>query len=277
MYGVNVFMIKITRIAVQKRNKSRYNIFVDRGNGEEYGFSVHEDVLIKYRLRKGMEFQEDELLLWIHEDEQKKAYHQCIHYLSYRMRSIEEVRRYLVKKEVQQEHIDTVILQLQEQNLLDDHAFAEAFVRSKKDSSFHGPEKIKQDLRKKGVRDDIINKALYLYPKEEQVEKLQTWLKKQKRDKRLSHQAFTTRLTDRLQRRGFSRTIIAEAMERVRFMDGQEDEWEAIVYQGEKVVRRYKGKYEKWEFEQRVKRALYQRGFSLATINAYVDYLQKED
>ena len=45
----------ITKITTQKKNKERYNIFMDEGKGEQYAFSVDEAVLIKYQLKKGME------------------------------------------------------------------------------------------------------------------------------------------------------------------------------------------------------------------------------
>lgn len=50
-------MPNITKITTQKKRKDRYNIFVD----EKYAFSVDEEVLLKFQLKKGMEL--DDLLL----------------------------------------------------------------------------------------------------------------------------------------------------------------------------------------------------------------------
>ena len=91
-------MAVITKITAQVKNKSRYNIFLDHGRGEEYAFSVDEDILIKYNLKKGLELDEEYLIELIDEDEKKKCYHLSIHYLSYRMRSVEEVRTYLERR-----------------------------------------------------------------------------------------------------------------------------------------------------------------------------------
>ncbi|MGV3466194.1 MAG: recombination regulator RecX, partial [Heyndrickxia sp.] len=41
----------ITKITVQKNLSDRYNIYLD----EEYAFSVDEDVLTRFQLRKGKE------------------------------------------------------------------------------------------------------------------------------------------------------------------------------------------------------------------------------
>ncbi len=145
-----VFVAIVTKISVQKRNKSRYNLFLDRGQGEEYAFSVDEDLLIKYGLKKGLELDEKELMKLIDEDEQKKAYHLAINYLSYRMRSVEEVRAYLQKKEKEERHIEAVIKQLINQRLLNDTEFADAFIRTKKITLMKGPLKLKQELVTKG-------------------------------------------------------------------------------------------------------------------------------
>ena len=39
-------LVKITRITTQKNNSERFSIFIDKGNGEEFGFGVDQDVLI---------------------------------------------------------------------------------------------------------------------------------------------------------------------------------------------------------------------------------------
>ena len=40
----------ITKISIQKKAVDRYNIFLD----DNYAFSVTEDILIKFNLRKGL-------------------------------------------------------------------------------------------------------------------------------------------------------------------------------------------------------------------------------
>jgi regulatory protein len=41
-------MKKITKIEYQKKNKERFNIYID----DEYGFAVDISILIKYSLKK---------------------------------------------------------------------------------------------------------------------------------------------------------------------------------------------------------------------------------
>lgn len=91
-------MAVITKIEVQKRTKERFNIYIDKGQGEEYGFSVNQAVLIKHGLQKGLEIDEVEIANILYNEEVQKAYLQAISYLSYQMRTKQEVEEYLRKK-----------------------------------------------------------------------------------------------------------------------------------------------------------------------------------
>lgn len=91
-------MAVITKIEVQKRTKERFNVYIDKGQGEEYGFSVNQVTLIKHGLQKGLEFDDVELANILYNEEVQKAYLQAISYLSYQMRTKQEVEEHLRKK-----------------------------------------------------------------------------------------------------------------------------------------------------------------------------------
>lgn len=60
-----------------KRSKERFNIYIDKGQGEEYGFSVDQVILIKHGLQKGLEIDEIELgNILYNEEVQKHIYKQ---------------------------------------------------------------------------------------------------------------------------------------------------------------------------------------------------------
>ncbi len=66
-------MAVITKIEVQKRSKERFNIYIDKGQGEEYGFSVDQVILIKHGLQKGLEIDEIELGNILYNEEVQKS------------------------------------------------------------------------------------------------------------------------------------------------------------------------------------------------------------
>lgn len=91
-------MTVITKIEVQKRSKERFNIYIDKGQGEEYGFSVNQSILMKHGLQKGLEIDEVALGNILYNEEVQKAYLQAISYLSYQMRTKQEIEDFLRKK-----------------------------------------------------------------------------------------------------------------------------------------------------------------------------------
>ncbi|MDT8860972.1 recombination regulator RecX [Alkalihalobacillus sp. MEB130] len=266
-------MAVIAKIEVQKRNKSRYNIFLSTGQSVEYALSVDEDLLIKHRLTKGLEINEETLIQLIDEDEKKKAYHLAINYLSYRIRSVQEMKQYLEKKEKEPRHIREVLDELLKQGLLNDEEFAKAFIRSKQLTLMKGPLKLKQELKQKGIADETIEAAIALFSEEEQKKKVLTWLEKQqsRRSSKISSKAFKDKLSNQLLSKGYSQRVIIEAFSKLDFEEEDTEEWDAICFQGDKVRKKLEGKYTGWEYEQRLKQQLYRKGFPLELIDQYIE------
>lgn len=160
----------IVKIEVQPKKKNRFNIYVDRGNGEIFAFSVGEDVLIKHGLRKGMELDELDIDAILHEDQIKAAFNKALTFLGYRMRSEKEVRDYLVSQGIDERVIERVMVELQLKNYVNDKEFAEAFVRTQMKTTLKGPGIIKAELGQKGIESDLIEAALHHFTKERQIE-----------------------------------------------------------------------------------------------------------
>ncbi|GGF23244.1 regulatory protein RecX [Halobacillus andaensis] len=264
-------MAKITRITTQKKSKNRYNIYLDRGQGEAYGFSVDEDILIKYRLQKSMELEESTIEALIQKDTIHKVYTQTINYLSYRMRSEKEIRDYLVKKEVDEEHINEIIRRLYQEKLLDDLEFAKALVRTRITTSSKGPIMLKKELIEKGVDASLADEAVQEFPFDRQVEKaVKLAEKKLKSDRKKSQRQQIQNVQQHLMQKGFTSDVVKESLTRLP-EEEEEQEWEAVVFQGEKLLRKYERKSEGYELKQKIKSGLYRKGFSFELIDRFID------
>lgn len=265
-------MAKITRITTQKRNKQRYNIFLDHGQGENYAFSVDEDILIQYMLRKGMEIDEETIETLMEKDSFHKAFTLALNYLSYRMRSEKEIRTYLWDKEVDDEKIEYVVKRLKEENYLNDTEFAIALVRTRMQTSSKGPLLVKKELHEKGVAKPTASEALEHYTFDEQVEKATKLVEKKLRldgKKSFREQIQKTRQT--LMQKGFTNDVIQVVMEEVQDDKDEDAEWDAVVFQGEKALRKYSSKSEGYELKHKVKGALYRKGFAFEYIDRFLD------
>ncbi|MED4475622.1 recombination regulator RecX [Oceanobacillus caeni] len=264
-------MKKIAKITTQKRTKNRYNIFLTNGDQEEYAFSVDEAVLVEFNLRKGLEMSDSMIEMLLEKDSIQKSYTMAIHFLSYRMRTKKEMREYLVKKEVIPEQITIIMERLIKEKLLDDKLFAEMFVRTRMNTSSKGPLLIKKELIEKGVTSAIVEEAIHLYPYEAQFEKVSKMLEKKiNAGKRESYKQQIQKLQANLLQKGFSQAVISDAISQMNEGEDKEAEWDAIVYQGDKLLRKYSKKYEGFILQQKLKEAMYRKGFQVEYINRYL-------
>lgn len=267
-------LIKITRITTQKKNKHRYNIFIDEGQGERFGFSVDEDVLIQYNLRKGLELDDAMQATLREQDTWQQSYSKVIGYLGYRMRTKQEVYDYLLKNDVEQEHVAEIIERLIEQNLLDDRAFSEAFVNTRVQTTLKGPALIKQELLQKGVSADIADEAVMAIDTDVQYEKAQKIVeKKLKKSSKHSQRKQLQNIQANLLRQGFSESVIQDVLAEASAMD-KDAEWEALVYQGERLLRRHQQKTSGFDLQQKIKAGLYRQGFDMEHIGRFLDALE---
>ncbi|WP_176554465.1 recombination regulator RecX [Bacillus sp. Marseille-P3800] len=268
-------MTTISKITVQKKAKQRYNIFVLENEVERYSFSVDEAVLIKYGLRKGIELDEAFMKTIVDADEAKKTFHLAVHYLSYRMRSEKEIVDYLRSKEREEDHIKQAVLRLKEERLIDDLAFAHAFVRSKANQGFIGPTKLKQQLYVKGVSEQHSDEAISEYDVTWEVEQLLLWKEKQDRKSgqtKFSKQQQINKWKTQLISKGFTLEAITQFLKSLDDEKDIEEERAALDYQGEKLFRTYERKYsDSFELKQKMIQALYRKGFSFEDAKAFVD------
>ena len=89
----------------------------------------------------------------------QKAKDAAYNYLSYRARSVKEVRDKLVQKEFAEEIIEQLVDDLQRQKLLNDREFAHRFVEARLGRA-NGSRKLAQELRRKGIETEIIDEVL---------------------------------------------------------------------------------------------------------------------
>jgi len=273
-------MVKITKITTQKNTIGRYNIFIDDGKGEKFGFGLDEDILISSGIAKGQELSDEALQTIIEKDTAHKCFTLALQYLSYRMRSKKEIRNYLIKKEQDPTHIEEALNRLEEQGYIDDAAFAGAFVRTKVNTTSKGPLVIRKELQEKGIAEAAADQAMTYYTFEKELEKavklagskLQAKAKK-------SHQEKIQLAQQQLLSKGFSSAAAKEAVS-LALKDTDQDtdaELEAVRFQGDKLWRRYAQKAEGYELIQKIKTALYRKGFPMELIQKYIEEAKEKD
>ena len=115
----------ITALEVHKRNKEQIRLFVD----DE--FAMELPLLQAAHLHKGQRLTQTEFDELAQSGTLQNAYDRALRFLSYRPRSSEEVRRYLVKNCLEETIVSEVIERLRSRAYLDDESFARFWLDSR--------------------------------------------------------------------------------------------------------------------------------------------------
>ena len=264
----------ISKITRGKNNPERYNIYLE----EKFAFSVDEAVLIRYQLTKGKEVDQWTLEEINFEDEVRKAYNKALYYLGFRMRSEGEVRKKLKEKEFGDAVIDEAVKKLYTFNFLDDRAFSEALMRTQVKSSKKGPKAIQQDMQKRGIDKQVQKDVLDSYSEEEQLEVAKGLAEKiAAKESAKTPNQIKQKINDSLMRKGYSYTLIKQAIADLD-LEKDEDQWtESVTEQGDKLWNKHSKKLSGRDLISKVKQGLYQKGFPGEVISEYVEKKEQED
>lgn len=187
----------ITAITAQKRDKKRVNIFFDG----EFAFGISR--IVAAWLQVGQNLTDEQISKLISEDQDEIAYQRAIKLITYRDRSIAEIRQSLHQKQIPEEIIENVINRLGENGLLDDKRFANLWIENRNEFRPRSHRMLALELRKKGISEDIISQVLENTTADEELAH-KAAQKQIRRYKTLEWQDFRRKLGSFLARRGFS-------------------------------------------------------------------------
>lgn len=199
---------KITALKIQKRDKSRVNVFLD----DEYAFPVSLDAALE--LKKGQELSDAEIDALKNADAYSKAYNASLRYLSYRQRSQSELEIYLKKKEYSEEITAHTVERLLEKGYLNDAEFARMWIADRNRFRPRAARALRMELRQKGVDNSVIDEALIGLDEEEAAwnavqSKLARW-------QSLDDFELRKKVSGFLGRRGFGYDAVRSVLERAK-------------------------------------------------------------
>jgi regulatory protein len=196
--------MRITALQPQTKDPERLNLFVD----DEFLMGINALIALQMHLKVGQELTQQQVEQLRQEEALQQAVARGLNYLSFRPRSREEVRRYLVRKETPADLIDRVLERLEQLELINDQAFAEFWMESRARFNPKGAQAIKSELRQKGVTREVVDEMVDDEQDEERAR--QAAHKKAMSlvgQSGMDFKTFRARLGPFLQRRGFSYEI----------------------------------------------------------------------
>jgi len=140
----------------KKLKDDKYIITLDNGTV----IDIYEDVIIKNNLLYKKEIDINLLNKIESDNEYQKVYDMALKYIMVRLRSVNEIKVYLKKKNVSLEVIEDVVDKLIKNNFLNDDNFARAFIQDKLNFTSMGKYKLINELNILKVDNDIIDKYI---------------------------------------------------------------------------------------------------------------------
>lgn len=254
-----------------KKEKTGYLLTTKSG----LKMTISEDSLVRHRLLKGSEVSE-ELLNQVKEEASFDiGYQKALNYLSYQLRSEQEITDYLKKQEISFPQIVKIMDKLKELSLLNDQVFAESYVRTAIRTTDKGPQGVKEFLMKKGVDGGTIDDALSLFDHTHQLVLGKRLTEKMLRKyQQKSQKERVNKIRQQLFIKGFHADVISQLIDELDF-DEEEDEYGLLVKQGDKLWRRHE-RLDTRKRHQKITQSLYQKGFSFDDINRYIEEKEME-
>ena len=168
--------MRITAITQQKRDSSRYNIFIDG----VYAFALPMQDILYFKLKEGQEAAEETIafirknLIYI------KAQDTALRFLGYKMRTVQEIRQKLLEKEFAEDVIAQVLAFLEKYGYADDREYCRRYIREKLRLKPKSGYALGLELRQRGVSSCIIEEVLAETEIDEASDALR-WLEKKSR------------------------------------------------------------------------------------------------
>jgi regulatory protein len=193
--------MQITAIQQAKKDEEKVNIFLDG----VFWSSFTKDDLIKFGLHKGLTLSQEEADELKKKSRVSKVKMQAFRHFSGALKSEQDIRTYLYKKELEKEAIEEVVTFLKEHSVINDEYFAERFTDMKIRAKKYSMNRIRAELKKKGVSDRIIKDIPQLKDTDEELEAIQKYVS---RNTNLPQE----KLIQRLLMRGFKYDVIKKVL-----------------------------------------------------------------
>lgn len=192
----------------ERRGGRRSNVYLDG----RYAFSLTTELAVQ-ELHVGDAISADRYSALVLKDQQARAYDAALHFLGSRPRSEREIRDRLARHDFDVQVVDRVIERLRRIQLVDDAAFAAYWVEQRATHRPRGARLLKQELRQKGVSQDVVAEAL---PADDDDEGAYRAAQRKASSLRaLDERPFKQRLGAFLQRRGYNYEMIRGVVARL--------------------------------------------------------------
>lgn len=245
-------------VRYQKVGKDKYKIFLD--NKET--ITLYENVILANNLLLNKEIDKEKLDILVKQNDIEDLYSKVLSYIAYRIRSVKEVRGYLVKKGANEYLTDYIIDKLKKTGYLNDDLFCKYYILDKINLTLDGPFKMRKYLQDNDISNETIDKYLNSYEDnfKERIDKLIN--KYLKLNNKLCGNALKTKIYNNLVNLGYDKNMILSLINNYDFNNNSNAK---KIY--DDLYKKYSSKYEGYELDMVIKQKMYQKGYNVNEIN----------
>ncbi|GAB4530940.1 MAG: RecX family transcriptional regulator [Anaerolineales bacterium] len=198
--------MKITALRLQKHNPNRVNVYLDG----EFAFGLSR--IVAAWLRVGDELSAEKITALQAEDGIEVAHQRALRLLESRPRTRQEITQNLKNHDTPPQVIEAVLERLERSGLLNDAAFARAWVENRTDFRPRGSALLRQELRQRGVPQKTIETVLTEIQPQEATLAYRAGQQRLNRYAALPWPEFRRKMGAYLMRRGFPYEIVQQAL-----------------------------------------------------------------
>jgi len=143
-------------VKAKRSGRNRVEIVFD----DDQKVSLAYEIFLKNQLKLNQEISEEFLSTLLGDDQKYQLKQSALNYLSRRHHSKNEIRTKLRQKKFDSEQIEQTLNELEQNNYVDDHSFAQIFIDEKVKAKNWGKNKVKSELIKRGVSSKVITDVI---------------------------------------------------------------------------------------------------------------------
>lgn len=252
-------MIEVISVSAKK---NAYHLELKVGH-ELKSLEVSDEIILTYRLVKG-KILDQESYKALNESIMHDKYRQKLwHYVSFKPRTVHEARLYLSQFDMPEKAKTAYIAKLKDAHMLDDERYVKQYIDEYSHFRMIGPRKIIQDLRNKGIEQDLINRHIGLYAQSLMRENISRLI--EKKVKSLKNKPLVKvkeSIKGYILNKGYDYDLIDSVMAHMeKEILASNDEDAAIQKDFDQYIRKYKKSNQSHSFKAYVLPKLMQKGY----------------
>ena len=240
--------MKITKYT--KLTSGKYKVILE----DNSSIFLYEDIILNNNLLLKKQIEDIEKIK--QENNMYEIYYISKKYINKKYVSKKELKVYLKKKKYLEKDINETIKKLEENNILDEKGYCRAYINDKLSFSNDGPNKIKKNLLKNGISEELIDDVMeidfkFVY------NKLNNLIdKKIKTINNYSGNVLKQKLIHYFINLGYDQRIVEEILINKDLYKKEEG-----IKEYNKLLKKYSNKYYDYELENIIRQKLYVKGF----------------